>query len=266
MSEAPKRKVVANYNNIEGLRTVVYDELESVPRDIWRQLQRVHHESLLAKLPRSDWSRADHLVRITDLRTYMERRVDPNKQAGQDGWNKEQIFRKPLLAVALDGSTQVVGGVLTANNTSGSKGKSDLIWKAEAWAKMLTPPGLELPKVGGRRVVHLREAYVQPGLQEALDVEDDTTVVSGLTLMGISKSLVRRSPEQWLAGYIVPADPIDSELTDLTWALDMGRTGERPNTISGFKEGTSLVRVAARVGHVIQTIVEMPGTSYSYSE
>lgn len=251
---------VTNLNNMGGMRSVLYDA-KAVPGEVWRALQLVQRDSIRANLEEEQWDKADRLVRMQDFKTYRKRRVNPNRQRGRDGWNKKQIFRKPLVAVTFDRSNQVVGGVLTANNTSGSDDLPGPLWRAEAWGKMLTPPGRDVPKLGGKRYVHLREAYSHPEAQLPLEVDEGLIVVSGIEVVGAYHSFQERDPRQKATAYRVLGDPADRGMVVLTDALDMQPTGGRPNTIPGFSEGSTLERVQTEIGHLLGQILLMSGAA-----
>jgi hypothetical protein len=237
--------VAVNFNNTEGVVTDVMPT--GVAEDITlRGLQQVHFESLKASLPKDDWERAQTISRINDFKTWKDIRVNPNRYVGK-GSNDNQLFRKSMLVVSRDSSGQVIGGAFTANNTSAHDNPAP-IWQAEAWAKMLLPPGLNVPIVGNLRAVHLREAYIHPNAQEALEVPKETVVVSAITLRSLGRLLAEYDVDQILALYRIPEDPADKDSVDLSDALTMRFTGSDSVKADGFKIGALQERVVARVG------------------
>lgn len=249
---------VPNFSDMDGYRTMVYDA-DVVPDYIWEAAQRVHRESLRALLPRDEQDRADSLVRMDDFKTYRDTRVNPNLLVGND-WNDDQLFRRPKLAITLDRSNQLVGGVLTADNSSARLSLPEPLRPLEYWTKMLIRPGVPIPVVGNRRYYHLREVFTHPDAQEKLETEDDTVVVSGIALAGIYYSITKANPKQMLVAYEIPADPVDAELTHATQLLGMGETGyRRPHTLPNYAKGDKLVHVQAQVGQIMQGIIELPG-------
>lgn len=246
---------VANFRGLHGFKTVVYDSA-LVPEDIWVEAQKVHRESLLSRLPSDQSDRADVLVGWGDFNKYKGTRVDPNLLVG-NGWNDDQLFRRTKFAAIYDRSSQLVGGVLTADNSS-----ADFLPKplrpVEYWAKMLIKPGVPLPKVGNRRYFHLREAYTRPDVQPELAVDEDTLVVSGIALAGIFYSVKEANERQRMVAYEVPTDPADSELTAITAILGMSTAGyNRSHTLPGYTD--ELVRVQAPIRNVVSRILEMSG-------
>ena len=251
---------VSNENNIDSVTTEL-SRMDEVSYDMWRDIQVVHVESLQAQLPRSEWYRIDDITHATDLATYRERRVHPNTQAGEDGWNREQIFPRPRIAISYDGSHQIVGSVITQNNTSGKSGASELRWKAEAGLKMLISPDFSVPKFGGRRYVHLREAFLHPDAQETVKVEDDVTVVSAITLTAIFRALDNYNPRQNVTAYLAEGDPADGDFAHLIQALGLSPTGDRENKLAGYTKAAREVRMQHRVIDVMRTINAIPAVS-----
>jgi hypothetical protein len=251
---------VANDNNMEGVTYQIYPTAE-VTRDMWRELQAVHVESLQAQLPKQEWGRVDTITNATDLVTYANRRVHPNTQAGQDGWQEKQIFTRPRIAINRDSSNQIIGAALAANNSSGNSEKSKLAWEAEAWGKMIISPNLPIPKFGGRRYVHLREAYIHPDAQETIEVEDGTVAVSEITLMGIYHLLDKYNLRQQVAAYTAECDPADRDFEHLTQALGLSKTDHRENKLAGFSAATREIRAAWLVRDVMRTILDMPSAA-----
>lgn len=249
---------VPNFNDMDGYRTIVYDT-EVVPDYIWQAAQKVQRESLKALLPAEEQDRADFLVSMNDFKTYRDTRGDPNLLVG-NGWNDDQLFRRPKLAATFDRSNQLVGGVLTADNSSARLPLPKPLRPIEYWAKMLLRPGVPVPVIGNRRYDHLREVFTHPDAQERLETEDDTAVVSGIALAGIYYSIAQVNPKQLLVAYELPADSVDAELTNATEVMGMSETGyRRPHTLPGYSKEDKLIRVQAQVGQVMQGIMDMPG-------
>jgi hypothetical protein len=254
----PEISPVVNLNNMDGLHTTVFD-VEAMEDEEWHAAQQVQYEDIKSHLDKSEWDRAATLVRLGDLPTYIERRVHPDIQAGKDGWTKEQIFRKPLFAAVLTGEDELVCGVLTEDNSSGTAGASEKVWQREAKIKMFLPPGIPLPKIGNRRYVHGREVFVHPDYQEALAGVDGQDVLSGIVLLGLYHSLARRWEKQRFAAYIVRGDPADATLVKLADVLNMQETQYPVKPAPGFKDGTELTRVLTPVWRATETIRDIPG-------
>jgi len=248
---------VANDSNTDGVKTDVY-RMADVTDDMWRELNVVHIESLQAQLPKEQWDRIDTITKTTDLATYRDRRVHPNTQAGQDGWQEKQIFMRPRIAISRDGSNQIIGAALTANNSSGNSERSKLAWEAEAWGKMIISPYLPIKKFGGRRYVHLREAYIHPDAQEVIEVEDGTVAISEITLMGIYHLLDIYNLRQKVSAYTAEGDPADRAFEHLTQALGLSKTDDQENTLTGYTGATRVVRAERIVRDVMRTILDMP--------
>jgi hypothetical protein len=246
-----------NIGDLEGFSIAVYDT-EVVPEYIWRAAQNVHRESLKALLPAEQQDRADFLVKANDFPAYRASRVDPNLLVGNP-WNPDHIFRRPKFAATFDRSNQLVGGVLTADNSSASSRTPQSLRPAEYWAKMLTPPGIPIPAIGNRRHVHLREVFTHPELQARPKAKDEIAVVSSIALAGIYYSITEAHDQQPLSAHIFPTDPADAELTDVSVALGMSETGYRnPHTLPGYLESDKLVSVRAQVEQVMKGILEIP--------
>ena len=254
----PETIPVPNFNDMDGYRTIVYDT-EVVPDYIWAAAQKVHRESLRARLPTEEQDRADSLVSMNDFKKYRDTRADPNLLVG-NGWNDDQLFRRPKFAATFDRSNQLVGGVLTADNSSARLPLPGALRPVEYWTKMLLRPGVPVPVVGNRRYDHLREVFTHPDAQERLETEDDAAVVSGIALAGIYYSIAEANSKQLLVAYGIPTDPVDAELSHATELMGMSETGYRiPHMLPGYVKEDKLVRVQARVGQVMQGIIDMSG-------
>ena len=189
---------VPNFNGMDGYKTIVYDT-DVVPDYLWQAAQRVQRESLRALLPAAEQARADSLVKMNDFKTYRDTRVDPNQLVGK-GWNDDQLFRRPKFTATFDRSNQLVGGVLTADNSSSRLPLPKSLRPAEYWAKMLLRPGISVPLLGNRRYVHLREVFTHPDAQENLE-DADTAIVSGIALAGIYYAIAQANHQQLLVAY-----------------------------------------------------------------
>jgi hypothetical protein len=210
---------VINFNNTETeLYTQVWDAT-ALPDYLWHEAQAVHHLDLLSELRHHNLLKATEMVHIGNLPVYRDRRVDPNTLVGEE-FRDYQLFRRPTLTLTFDQAGKVVGGVYMADNTSSTLSNISFpdfipqktfakIFNLETAIKMSTPPRLNLPLVGGKRYVHLREVYTNPFSQEALNLGQDEPVVSAIALIGIYNSLLYRNERQTLAGYQYPGEPID---------------------------------------------------------
>lgn len=247
-------ETVINFNDLDGLRTEVLDARE-ISDDTWWALQDAHNTSLQARLPLDEWGRA-HLAASTHSNfSYRRSRIDPDLLVG-NSWVENQLFKDSQIAVVSNAANEVVGGVVTANNTSVNPGLPGLLQPLMLRAKMYTPPGLHMPVVGGKKYVHIREAYVRPDAQTPLDIRNREGIneVSGIVLLGLWHSLRKRHENQQAAAYVIPKDPMDGELTGIVQVLGMQQTGHRPCTLPGFKENAQLVRVQSRVGDLLARI------------
>jgi hypothetical protein len=268
----PEARTVINLNNTHGLRVDVWD-VKAVPDDIWLALQRVQYESLRSQSPSSEWESIGSIVKMGDFTGYRDTRVNPQLLVGKE-WNDDQLFRDPRLAVIYqDGKDvsdqarpQVIGGVIEELNTSNSikelphpfdNPKLVEIAKAtELRAKMYAP--VLTPIIGGKKHVHLREAYVHPDAQRPLDV-DDANVVNGIVLIGTYMALSRRNSKLGLAVYIMPSEPKDQEMVRLTEAMELELPeGEgREHHITGY-EG-KMLDARSQVGQATAAILERDG-------
>lgn len=246
--------VAVNFNNTEGVITDIMPT--RVAEDVTlRGLQQVHFESLKAPLPREEWPRARTISRIDDFEEWKDIRVNPGRHVGE-GSNDKQMYGKSMLAVSRDKTGRVIGGAFMRNNTSAHDLPAPL-WQAEALTKMILPARLKVPILENRRpvlmqavklrAVHLLEAYIDPNYQEALDVPEDTIVVSAITLRSIGRLLAEYDPDQLLTAYRIPEDPVDRPFVDLTDALTMRFTGSELVKAPGYIEGALQEREVARV-------------------
>lgn len=248
---------VPNFSDMEGYRTIVYDT-DLVPDYIWQAAQKVQREELRSLLPADEQARADEFVQGDDFRAYRDKRDNPNVLVGApDGNNADQLYRRTLLAVTFDRSNQLVGGALTADNSSARFLPGSLA-PIEYWAKMLLRPGVAVPLIGNRRYVHLSDVFSHPDAQGELDVSDDAEVLSGVALNGIYHSLAERNRLQYMVGYNAIEDAADQELTLLSAMLEMKRTDWlRPNSMPKYHG--KKVRVQRQVGEAMDSIMELPG-------
>ncbi len=233
---------VANLNNMDGIFTVIYDAA-AVPEDVFHDVQLVHLESIKADLPKEQWPRVPGLVRLGDLETYMDRRVNPAHQAGKDGWHEEQIFEDPTLAVTFDRNGLVIGAEHVVLNTSGPKGWPKPAWLAVAKAKMIAPPWT--PKLGGKKHIKITEAFTHPNAQTSIDAEEGIVVVGGINLAATYFSVRERDQRLGTASYVQLEDAADTTMINLTEALGMSPTVWDPKTVSGSNEDDPPTRVAA---------------------
>jgi hypothetical protein len=252
-----KLEYVINFDGMDDFHTELYDA-ETIPDEVLFDLQDVQYESLCADLPRSEWSRAAALTKLGDFRSYRRSRVLPQTLVGKE-WNDDQLFTKNQIAVVYDGSNQVVGGAITAYNTSASQAVPKELRPAQCWAKMLTPAQLgRLPGIGdklNKKYVHLREMYSLPGRQTALEHEDNVIEVSGIPLMGLYYALTERQRSQVVIAHTVVGDPADATFIHSTRAIGMQPHGERSNTLPGYDSEAKLVDVRAKVGGVMGHIL-----------
>src|SRR5260370_36373253 len=161
MAEA---RYTADFAGMGGSRVELYPA-SAVPEELWITIQRLHYEDILAALPVAERDQAATITRWDEgVSAYSRRRARPNLQVGEDGWNDDQLLLKPLVAITRDQSNQVVGSVLTELNTSAdvdhSKSYANIRANALMWGKILAPA--KLPRLGGHRYGHLREAIAHP--------------------------------------------------------------------------------------------------------
>jgi hypothetical protein len=227
--------------------TSVYDAA-AVPQEVWEGLQDVHHESLKAQLPEERWGEADRLVHLGDPENYINSRVDPNILVG-NAFNADQIFRRPLVAVTRDSNGEIIGGVVTADNSSASLPLPSSLRQFEYRAKMALRPGLPVPLVGNKRYVHIREVYTHPDL---LDPNDE--LIHMATLSGIYHSLADRRRAQYAAVYVFPRNPIDTELTLVSTRLQMLAAGEQKHALPSYDREDKLIRARRNVGAILDLI------------
>ncbi len=244
-----------NFSYSAGLNTVIYPA-EEVTDGMWQELQLIHNQSLKARMPANEWERADIITKQNDLKAYSSSRRNPNTLIG-NGWSKGQLFSKALVAITYDFTTPI-SGVLTANNTSSSDRYSNKIQFIESWVKMLSPPSIPIPKIGNRRYVHLREAYVHPDYRGGLDVGDNLNTVSTIALAGVYHSLNLRHEKQKVVAYVIPNDLADEELSQITRLIGMKSTSEEINNLNGYNKEAKLVRVQQQVSEVMHNIIMIP--------
>jgi hypothetical protein len=247
---------VVNLNNSQGLETIVWDAT-AVPDEIWAALQLVHRESIQSRLPQDKWDRAAALTKYDDRRAYRRTRVDPNSLVGQE-FNDNQLFSKVLVSVVYDRSNQPVSGVVSANNTSASTLPPQFS-QLECWSKMLTPPGLPIPRIGNKCYVHIRESYTHPYAQIPLDVAPDTSVVSALALNALYHSLAYRNKRQPAATNYPAHDLADAQHRELVAAIGMQKTGDSPRTSPGYDPNDRNVRAQLGVSQIMENIRGIPG-------
>lgn len=253
-----EREFVPNPGNVDGLSITVYDA-GAVPKEAWRDLQQVHKENIQARLPNGDWDRAATLVKWTDPDTYRETRINPQLLVGNK-WNDWQLHRDPQVAVVTDGSGQIVGGVLTSNNSSAKLLRDKPGWQLEARAKMLIPPVVKLPTeygelASGKRYVHLREAYAMPGLEE-----------SGIIYGGLIAALETRHAKQVVVAYLHLKDPADGTMVGIADFLEMKADldegpDNKPNNLTDkglLRVHRGIQDIRGRVAKAIPSVRDIP--------
>lgn len=222
-----------------NVSTEVYDA-SAVNEDLWGQIYDMHLASL-QKLVGSE--RAIEIVG-QDRQRYVNTRVDPEILVRDGLWNPG-LFRDVTVAVTTIedevnvGSRRLVNSVITANNAS----------PPLARIKMWTPPSMRLPKIGGRRYVHLRESVTD---REFFGEK----VVSGISLAGLYFALGERHDRQIVASYDFPGDPADLELTQLRRLIGFDKEASS-GSISGFEGG--MVRATKTVREVKEQILAIYG-------
>jgi hypothetical protein len=249
---------VANFNGLRELNTTIWDA-SAVPNEVWDTLQQLHKESIRSHLPREDWDRADLLTRQSDPDVYRASRVNPNSLVGHE-FRADQLFRRVMVAITHDTSGEPISAMLTANNASASL-LPERLRPAEYWAKMMTPPAINIPIIGGKRYVHIRETYTHPDAQKPFEVPHNILAVGGLSLINLYFSLMQRRPEQPTSAYYASGDPADNELRGLTRILKMHITNESPMTAKGYDRDSKLVRVQEDVRQLLENIIRLPGAA-----
>ena len=224
----------AGLTNLE----VIHCHPSEIPLERWSAIQQLHREHLRSQTPHSDWERIDDMVHQGNLNDYITSRVNPNHAVG-DAWQNNQLYRKPLTSLVLDGTKNLLAVVQTADNTSGNH-PIPFVNRLLRRAKMVVPPDINLPtplghKLSGKRYVHLREALHHPDALPASLSGDRTVHISGLTLAGIYHALTHRFGEQTVAAYVYPEDPADSSFNNLTAALQMQPTGRQTATPGPYR-------------------------------
>jgi hypothetical protein len=212
------------------LKVVDY-EAGLVPYDVWEAAQMITWRTIRNHLGPED-GRADSITRIDDPAGYRASRRDPQSLVGRE-WNAHQLHRNPRFTGLFDKYNKLVGGVLTAENSSSSLPLPPPLRAVEAWTKYLLPsvlPGI----TPNRRYVHLREVMVDHGIQTKADKCSDADS-NGVALIGLYYSLVQRKKDQTLTAYAAPDDPADRELTLLTSAIGMHETARlRDSALPGY--------------------------------
>lgn len=224
----------------------------SVVQDkFWQLLQRRQYDAM--RTLGVEHERASQIVRLDDPMGYASSRKDPNLNVG-DRWRARQLFAQPSVAVVrLSG--KIAAGIVTANNTSSSVEGRGVVGNALAYAetraKMLTPPALDMvPKVGGKKYVHLREVYFADH-----EYEDDGV---GIALIGLYRALELRHRKQPLAAYKVD-NVADAEMIALTSLVGMRPTGSSQENMPGYPQNTTVIRMQGTVGDAMERILEFPG-------
>ena len=195
------------------------------------------------------------MLHVGNLATYKASRVEP--VPGKNGMNGNQIFRRPTVSVMFS-TASIVGASVTADNTSASNVTPGLFKPIKSRLKMSVPPSWRVPLLGGKRYVALRESYGKTAAQPQPTIEEGLTVVSGIAVATLHRSLLYRHPDQILTAYLADGDPLDQSMVDLTKALGM-LTTEVPGTLKGYTESHKTLRAAKRVGDVMEAIEGMAG-------
>ncbi|HEY4964214.1 MAG TPA: hypothetical protein VIH90_05955 [Candidatus Saccharimonadales bacterium] len=250
-----------NFSNTEQVFHTEVWNAEALPRYYWPQMQSIHHDSLIRNLDHRHLDQAAEFVHLGDVDQYRHGRVDPNAIVGEQ-LKDYQLFRRPTVALTFDHFDQLVGAVLTADNSSSAITRLpmginapdllDTIRETEMKLKMVLPPWFDLGPFAHKRYVHLREAYIKPYSQEAPIVEPGTAVVSAIALLGVYRSLMFRNKRQIVAGYEYPDELIDRDMVNLHSALHMTPTGEPEPT----EEGVMQLRVVRGNKDITDGIIE----------
>lgn len=259
----PNPELVPNFYNLDAINdylTIVWDA-ELVPDDIWRDMQQAHYESIKARLPQEEWDRAREITQMGELTAYRQSRVDANRLVGGPTRNPNQLYRAPVVAAIFNGTRQLVGAAITEDNTSASV-LPEPLRPLECRAKMLVPPALNVPVIGGRRNVAIREAYMHPDAQPSSihRIYPGAQVVSGLILAALHLNLSARQVEQPTSLYAVEGDPADQDMLNLARILGMTATGRQGHRLPGYGPTKDLVRFQSSVGDLIQAIADIPGS------
>jgi len=244
-------RLAPNFEKLNGASITTF-EAEAIQPDLLLSLRGIQNAKLRWDLPLEAFQREDEILRSREPSAYIESRMDWNTQAGHDGWNQNQLFRDPHITVVFDRFGQPKAAALTADNTSSTL-PEPVEWMNGPLMrmKMRTPPSLRVPLLGGRKYVHLREAYEVPEYG-----------YGAWTLAAIHRALELRHPKQQLAAYVMPGDPIDAEMAWITRVLRMRRNPSDDRIVlgrPGYRAGATQQRHTVQVGEAMDTIVALPG-------
>lgn len=249
-----------NFEAAAGLHTVIWDARALEPEQ-WNRLHELHALAIAQLMPDDSQT----AVKIAgDPVHYRDTRVDPNMLRGH-GFREHQLYTAPHAAVTYDQNNQPIGIVVTVNNSSASRRLPDPLKPAEYWAKMLTPPGLPLPLVGGKRYVHLREADADAQWRpDTMANLADPEIAIALTLTGLHHTLMARHPRQALSVHLVSDHPADTTMTSVVGLLKMQEKDRSPNRLPNFA-GSEVVSYELPVAQVMQNIEDMPGARDAFA-
>ncbi len=245
-----KPKPIVNFNNRTSIRSVVPFNAKAMPEYVWRDFHAVYvadREAALADNP----ERLASITGIKNFDAWQEGIRNPNSRVGKKGGLRDgNLFGKSIIAISFNKELKVVGGVIVANNTNGHAELHDRkvpkpLWKSEAGLKMIVPPG---------PWANIRDFYLDPNAQEALDVSDDTAVVSGIILRGLSMALEQFKPEQRLSGWRIQGDPVDKNYFNVTEYLEMTPGETSPNSQDGYISGAVKEQVTSTVARALRII------------
>lgn len=227
-----------NLAAIEGLNFQV-DQPEALGRGEWRAMQNLLTSSFAREVESHEHDpnemipndAARYLV-AQHLGVFMERRQDPSLAPHTAG----QRFEGAQVVRAFDSEGQLVSYSHSVNNTS----------PPFAGIKMAIPPGVRVPRFGGRRYARVSELAVRRDMSG-----------NGIGTLVAYKTLSLRHPEQPVAAYVYarefPAMPGTLE------RHGMSHTGGRTVEPYGENGGnTVLSRYAGRVGDLMRRIEGLP--------
>lgn len=221
--------------SLEGVRFSVHPASE-LDVATWRDIQMLERVAFSASFrEHAKTGGVDNFVHWNDPDYFRESRINP-QIAVERGDLNPGLFARPVATLARH-EGKLVGYAYVADNTSGSPIQRQL--------KMLTPPGLPVPVVGGKRYAWERELAIDPKARR-----------QGIAKVLSYLALETRHREQPLTAYVWPG--LKQELwVKLHAEFDFNFRGS--SRVDVFKDGSEPIhqnRLVGKVGFVLDKIME----------
>lgn len=208
-------------------RAVVY-AANVMPDDLLADVRHAHLE-LLHRLLADQPGRIRDIIGSPDIQgldEYAGLLINPNILVKRGDLRKTQLFANSLLSVMYGQEGDFLAALAVADNTSGGI--------VERRAKMAMPQGLHLPgpldKLSNRKHLRLGTMVVTAAAEQQELIEVDGKIIPAAALCALYAVTKYRHSEQPVSAYVMPEDPADGLMTDVTQTLGMTVSGEERNT------------------------------------